>query len=161
MHKHCGFTLIELLVVILIISITMTFAAFSFGDFGEKRRIVTAAQHFANYVNVVKQQAILESNTLGIRINNTGYDVVRFKQPNTWVLMKQRIFRQQYFPKKVKIHLKLAGTAVSRGVNVPSIIATASGDMTPFELKIGTATQPNMASVKGKSDGTISVITHD
>lgn len=150
MLKLRGFTLIEILVVILIISITLGFAMLAFGDFGEKRSIVTAAQQFANYVTLVRQEAILESTTLGIHVNQDGYDAMRFKEPNTWQPMSQHIFHHKNFPKRTIIHFKTK-------TNNPSIIVNASGDMTAFELSFGSARASAMATVMGKSDGYITV----
>ncbi len=79
-----GFTLIEILVVLLIIGITMGFALMAFGDFGEKRRIVVAAEQFTNLIKLVQQQAILETSTLGIDVHDNHYDVLRFKPPASW-----------------------------------------------------------------------------
>ena len=39
-----GFTLIEVMVVVVIIGITIGFAMLSFGDFGQSRRLLTAAE---------------------------------------------------------------------------------------------------------------------
>ncbi len=155
MPKLRGFSLIELLVVLLIISITLGFAMLSYGDFGEKRSIVTAAQEFANYVTLVKQEAILESSTLGIRIDNTGYEALRFQESKTWQLMAHSIFHHHQLPKRVVIHLKKNRNQTQ----TPAIIVNASGDMTPFEIHFGTAKAADMVTVIGQSDGAVVVTT--
>lgn len=149
-----GFTLIEILVVLLIIGITMGFALMSFGDFGEKRRIIVAAEQFTQYVKLVQQQAILETSTLGINFKNDSYQVLRFKAPASWSpLPAKSIFHRQHFPRGLVINLKKANTKPG----TPIIIINSSGDMTPFTLDFGTSKQSSLATINGLRNGTISV----
>ncbi len=93
-----GFTLIEILVVLFIIGITLGFAMLAFGDFGGKRRIIVAAEQFANYIKFIQQDAILETATLGIRMDQRGYQVFRFQPPQRWVpVPKKSVFRPSIF----------------------------------------------------------------
>lgn len=151
-----GFTLIEILVVILIISITLTFAMLSFGDFGQKRKILATAQQFANYVKLVKEQAIIESSTLGIRINQNGYEVLRLQESNQWQPMPQSIFHAHTFPKQIKSLFKTKNKK-----NNQWIIFSATGDMTPFELKLGTSEEQNIVTLIGYTNGLIKLRTAD
>ena len=121
-----GFSLIEILVVLFIIGITFGFALLSFGDFGEKRGIIVAAEQFTQYIKLVQQYAILETSTLRIQINQDGYQVLRFQPPKTWTpIASTPLFRLQHFPK---------GLIVNGGGRPVIIIVDASGDMTAFTL---------------------------
>ena len=152
--KNNGFTLIEILVVLLIIGITMGFALMSFGDFGEKRRIIVAAEQFTQYVKLVQQQAILETSTLGINFKNDGYQVLRFKAPASWIaLPANSIFHRQHFPKGLVINLR----KISHKRGTPVIIIHSSGDMTAFTLDFGTTKQATLATIIGLRNGTITV----
>ena len=145
-----GFTLIEILVVLLIIGITCGFALIAFGDFGEKRRIIVAAEQFINNVKLVQQQAILDSSTLGIRFNHNSYQIVRFQVPASWTSMPANsIFHRHPFPKGLVIHWR--GITTQRGA--PAIIIYSSGDMTPFTLDIGTTKHTSIGTVSGSSNG--------
>lgn len=149
-----GFTLIEILVVLLIIGITMGFAVMSFGDFGEKRGIIVAAEQFTNYVKLVQQQAILETSTLGIRIHDNGYQVLRFQAPASWVpLPLNSIFHRHHFPKGLVVHLH----NIENKQGNPAIIINSSGDMTPFVLDFGSAKQTAISTITGKSNGSITL----
>ena len=153
-ERSHGFTLIEILVVVLIIGITLGFALLAFGDFGSKRRIVMAAEQFVNYVKFVQQQAILETSTLGISLNKNNYQVLRFQTPTDWQVMPQKnIFREQHFPDNAVVSIE---TTTNRK-GAPQIIINSSGDMTPFKLNISSERQINIASVIGKSNGTIAI----
>ena len=148
-----GFTLIEILVVLLIIGISMGFALMAFGDFGEKRRIIVAAEQFINVVKLVQQQAVLETSTLAIDVHDNHYEVLRFKPPASWSPMSTRsIFHRQHAVTGLVISLK-------NKTQNPSVIINSSGDMTPFTLDFGTSTQPSLATIVGANNGTITLHT--
>ncbi len=150
--KISGFTLIEILVVLIIISIVMTFAMTSFGDVGTKRAVVAEGQYFIHYVGLVRQEAILDAETLGIRINANGYEVFRFQEPNRWQPMKSALFRHHAFRNKLNIHLN-----ISQKQSI--IVISPSGQITPFEATFGTIGEPNMITISAQEDGFISVKT--
>jgi general secretion pathway protein H len=151
---HHGFTLIEILVVLLIIGITLGFTLISFGDFGQSRRMVMAAEQFVNNVKLVQQQAILEGSTLGIDINDNGYEELRFQAPTLWG-PKQSIFHRQHLPKGLIITI----TATDNNQKKPAIVINSSGEMTAFVLNFGTLKQPSIARVTGLGNGTLSIKT--
>lgn len=151
--QNRGFTLIEILIVVFIIGITLGFALLSFGDFGEKRRINAIAEHFAEVVTLVRQQAILETTTIAIKIKKNQYDVLRFMAPNTWRPLKSSLFHQQHFPPNLIIHL----IETNKKSNHDTIIINGSGDMTAFELTFSSSRESNIVSVFGQSNGQISV----
>ncbi len=149
-----GFTLIEILVVVLIIGITIGFALLAFGDFGSKRRILMSAEQFVNYVKFVQHQAIMETSTLGISVNQNNYQVLRFQAPSTWQTMpKKSIFHQQHFPDHAVVRFE---NTIQKNRN-PQIIITPSGDMTAFKLYFNSTSEENITSVVGESNGAIAL----
>lgn len=149
--RENGFTLIEILVVVFIIGITLGFALLSFGDFGNKRRILMSAEQFVNYVKFIQQQAILGTNTLGIAIKPQGYQVFRFQASSWQAMTKKKIFNEQFFPKNTVVQLE-NGLDKRKG---PQIIINASGDMNIFTLNFGSTQQQSIAKVIGYADGSI------
>jgi general secretion pathway protein H len=152
-QNNQGFTLIEILVVILIVGITLGFALLSFGDFGSKRRIVMAAEQFVNDIKLAQQQAILGTDTLGIHIDKTQYEVLRFIPPNHWRAMTHGFFRPQKFPENTIV------TLVNRAIvsSDPQIIINASGDITPFKLLFSSSNEADIVEVVGEHNGNVMV----
>ncbi len=144
-----GFTLIEILVVILIIGITLGFALMAFGDFGESRRLLFSAEQLADAIELAQQQAILETTTLGLRIDNRGYQMMKLQHAITWTTMPQTgIFKMNYFPKNTVLRIQ-----PTRPAGVPTLVINPSGDTTPFVLHLGTAKQPDFITLIGKANG--------
>lgn len=144
-----GFTLIEILIVIVIIGVTLRFAVLAFGDFGEKRRIVSVAEHIAETISLVREQAILESTPMAIDINQQGLNVYRQKDDNKWVAIKSSLFHNQHIPNKIKI--KLNQNKLTR------IIISDLGDMTPFTIFFGNQENSTMVSIHGFANGNLKV----
>lgn len=153
--RQRGFTLIEILVVMLIISITFGFAMLAFGDFGESRKIRTAAEAFAQFVELVHDQALLESSTLKIQLSNTSYSAQRLNTKHRWQPLHPSHNHQPTLPTKTRI-------TVAYGSNKPDhlvITMSGSGDMTPFKVYFGTEKQAHLAAVSADENG--QVIFHD
>lgn len=147
-----GFTLIEILVVILIIGITFSVALLAFGDFGASRKIRSAAEGFAQFLQVTHERALLESTTLQIQLKQTGYTIQRLNAQNRWQPLKNTYYRPHSLPPKTII-------SVAYGSKKPDqlvIIMSASGDMTPFKVHFGSAEKTRMATVIGNENGSIS-----
>ncbi|WP_082650380.1 type II secretion system minor pseudopilin GspH [Legionella parisiensis] len=146
-----GFTLIEILIVLVIIGITFGFALLAFGDFGEGRRILFSAEQLVNTLRLAQQQAILGTSTLGLRIDNNGYQVFQLYNNTQWKPISDKgVFKMTYFPQDTRIILK---TTNSTPAGVPPIIISASGDMTPFTLSFGSKQDTNLALLIGKHNG--------
>ena len=146
-----GFTLVEILVVMLIISITFGFAMLAQSDFGEKRKIHVSAEGFAQFLQVMHKRALLESSTLQIRLNQTGYVCSRLSTHNQWQPLKKAYYRQHDLPKKIKISVIYGGKKLDQ----LTIVISGSGDMTPFKVYFGTANNSHLVTVIGNTDGTI------
>lgn len=133
MPSERGFTLIELLVVLTIIGITLSVALLAFGDFGADRRIHIAATHFSNQLELLSEQAILESTTFGIEFTPHGYRILKFTPPQTWTrLSSNTVLRDHAFPEQTSIHFQS-----NRPEQTPAIILYPTGEMTPFTLTFG------------------------
>lgn len=149
--KSKGFTLIEILVVIVIVGITLGFALLAFGDFGRQRSILAGAEQFANYINFIQQEAIMENTTLGIDVHPPYYNVLRFTQAGWQPMSPQGIFKQQRFPYQAAVSFR------NNNRSRPQIVMNASGEITPFILFFDTPSNVTVAKVMGEISGLVAV----
>lgn len=155
MNKNRGFTLIEILIVIVIIGITVGFALIAYGDFGESRNRVFFMEQLVNTLRLSQQKAILETSTLGLRIDNTSYQILKYNNENNWSpISNTGIFKATYFPKNTVIILD-THTKTPKGL--PAIIINSSGDMTPFTLSFGANKDTIDTSITGTHDGRLNL----
>ncbi|WP_058479633.1 type II secretion system minor pseudopilin GspH [Legionella waltersii] len=151
MTPHKGFTLIEILIVIVIIGITIGFALVAFGDFGESKRIRFAAEQLLNTIKLSQQKAILESSTLGLKLDKSSYQILKFVNNKEWKpISNQGIFKIHYLPSHTVLHLKKNGNSEH---NSPDIILMPSGDMTLFTLDFGSNSEQSITRIIGSSNG--------
>lgn len=150
MRNNQGFTLIEIMIVLVIIGITFGFALIAFGDFGESKRVLFAAEQLVNNMRLAQQQAILETSTLGLRIDNYSYQILQLHGNSKWQeLSHTGVFKINYFPKNTLLILK---TNHQTKAGAPSIIINSSGGLTPFTLNFN-SNKENTATLTGNQNG--------
>lgn len=145
-----GFTLIEIMVVVVIAGIILSFALLAFGDFGRERRIFIAAEQFKNFVKLVQHQAMVESSTLGVRVTNKGYQVLRLKPPSHWEVLKQPVFHHR-FPAHTVIWFHEARS------EQPQLLVNAVGNLSAFQLDFKIQPDHLVATVTATADGVLTV----
>lgn len=151
MNANRGFTLIEIMIVIVIIGITVGYALVSFGDFGESKRVLIAAEQLVNNLRFAQQQAILQTSTFGLKIDSTNYQILQLHNNSHWQpLGNKGIFKLTYFPQNAVITLH---TQNRPPIGTPPIIIHASGDITPFTLDFGTTKENKLATLRGTRNG--------
>lgn len=155
MQNRQGFTLIEILVVLLILGIASGVALLAFGDFGASRKVTVAAEQFASYIRLVQQGAILEMNTLGIRVNQRGYQTFRLEAGQNWQPLSESLLGWKSFPQGVQVTLQ--GGVPKNNAALPDIIIDSSGDMTSFQLHFGNTRQPGIVRLIGQPNGILTL----
>lgn len=154
MSANRGFTLIEILIVIVIIGITVSFAMLAFGDFGQERRILFAAEQLRSSLRLAQEQSILKTATMGVRIDNTSYQIVKFQESSGWSNNNNKgIYKTVLFPNNTVINLKTDHKPKNKE---PEIIINTSGDMTPFTLVFGSTSKPVITTLTGSLTGSLS-----
>jgi len=141
-----GFTLIELLVVLLIIGITLHFASQSWGDFGEKRRVITAAEQFKMQVVSLQHHVLFASSPVGLSVSNNRYSIVSFNPDQGWQI--NPALHAPVMPAQVIVH------ALKKN---PAVIIDAQGNFNAFQVDFGTINRPYIACVIGSKNNEITV----
>jgi len=155
MQNNRGFTLIEILVVLIVIGVVSTVAVMSFGDFGRSRKVQVESEHFAVYLKMLQQKAILENHTIGLKVSDHHYEPFQF-EPKGWEPFSEaQILKKQSFGANIQAsEFSLIHTQER---NNSMIIIQPSGDFDPFILFLGTAGSPKSIKIKGHRDGSITI----
>jgi len=110
-----------------------------------------------NTLKLAQQQAILETSTLGLRIDNNSYQILKLHNLSTWEpLSNKGIFKITYFPKNTVMTLKTSNKTLQGS---PAIIINSTGDMTPFTLGLGTNEETVITLLTGHRNGSFNLST--
>lgn len=166
-NSNEGFTLIEILITIAIIGIIIAFAVFAVGDFGQSRRIKSAAEELDLLIGLVQEQAVLEPAVFGINIQPKGYGFFEFvlkdrKTGGKWEsLAHDEVLFNHTFPSQMSVSIKplrndfnLAAPATSQ---LPQIIISPNGNMTPFIIDMGKVNSAPSIRIIGQYNGELTL----
>ena len=144
-----GFTLIELLAVLLIVGIVVSAATLAFGD-NQAERMNRKSQQLAALIELAKEQAIFNSQELGILFTKDSYSFYTLttsldkekKEKFTWVpLEKDKLLNERILPDGLEYELFLEGVRVNFTASklkdvTPHIFILSDGTVSPFELNL-------------------------
>lgn len=144
-----GFTLIELLVVIFIISLVVAAASFTLGD-NQADRMKQKSQQLAALIDLAKEQAIFNSQELGLLFTENSYAFYRLntaldkekKEVTVWQpIDDDRILIKRTLPDGLEYELFLEGTKVTFAASklkeiTPHVFILSDGSVSPFEINI-------------------------
>lgn len=133
-----GFTLFEVIVVIAIISFALTIATISIGD-PQIKRIKQHSERIASLIQLVREQAIFNSQDYAISIWQSGYAFYTYDATGWLPVSGDRIFRIRELPEELEFYLHLDGIKVNlerEDKKKPQIFITSDGDISPFQLDI-------------------------
>jgi general secretion pathway protein H len=141
-----GFSLLELLVVVTIIGIFAGAAVLSMGALGSDRELEREALRLRGLVDLMQEEAILESRDYGILFAETGYRFYVYDYGQlAWLLVSDdRLLREYVLTEPLRLALDMDDRKVllaqdfeARGrieQPEPQVTILASGELTPFEV---------------------------
>ena len=144
-----GFTLIELLAVLLIIGVVVSAATLAFGD-SQAERMQQKSQQLIALIDLAKEQAIFNSQELGILFTKDSYDFYRLssikdkdkKEKSVWVPLEQdRLLKKRALPDGLEYELFLEGIEVNFSASklkdiTPHVFVLSDGTISPFKLNL-------------------------
>ena len=148
-RNDSGFTLIELLAVLLIVGIVVSAATLAFGD-NQAERMNRKSQQLAALIELAKEQAIFNSQELGILFTKDSYSFYTLttsldkekKEKFTWVpLEEDKLLNERILPDGLEYELFLEGVKVNFTASklkdvTPHIFILSDGTVSPFELNL-------------------------
>lgn len=136
-----GFTLLELLVVLVIIGIVVSFAVLSVGDGGRAAVVKREAQRLEGLLQLVSQQAVMQSRNYAVEFDPDGYSFLELDQStNRWTPVKDdNTLRARKLPQGLTLDVHLQdqpGQQLGRKRHKPMVMLLSSGEMTPFDATL-------------------------
>lgn len=92
----------------------------------------------------MQNQAIIESNPIGIQINATNYQIYQLNDEFKWKPAAGPLFSVLSLPNNVTFKLT---SNLKNTVRSPGIIIDNSGEINSFELQIGTSQHPQLVTL--------------
>lgn len=149
-----GFTLLELMVVIVLIGIILTFVVGTVGDGGRRDRIQREAQRITALVEMVGEEAVLQSSVIGMHFLEHGYEFMRYDGKKWRLIEKDELLRQRTLDSMIEMQLLVEGFRVELEATSavvededemedgeqdgpqPQVVFLSSGERTAFELTL-------------------------
>ena len=158
-----GFTLLEILVVLLIIGILTTVAVLSSGIVSDDRELEQSGQRLRSLIDLARDESVLQNREYGIALTIEGYEFVMFDNfTGQWLLFPpDDLFRPRNLPEEIEFGLTVEDRDILLPRNrvdpeiEPHIIFYASGEQTPFEIRIARRNQDDTYVITGDLTGKI------
>lgn len=158
-----GFTLIEVLVVILLIGIIASFAVMSIGDRSTADRLERDANRLKQVVQLASEEAQVKGIEIGLERTESGYRfLANTPAAAGWVPIEGGgPFGAQDFESPFEFELLAEGRVVpppepdAEADPVPAVLMLSSGEMTPFEIRLGARDLDHTWVVRGGPLGSV------
>lgn len=149
-----GFTLIEILVTVVLVSIILGIALLKFRDNDYDALLKQEAGRMARVMELADQQAIYQSQTIGMLLEDNQYSLLQFtvkeikdKQDNkdskvstvsTWEAVDDPLLKPRTLPEGMEMLVTIEGNSADLRPQsdkpVPQIVFLNSGEWTAFEI---------------------------
>lgn len=140
-----GFTLIEVMVVVVIMSIMIGTVALTFPN-SNNDLLKEDADRFIALVSLAQDEAILQSRSLAIAIDDEGYSFFR-REDKQWSPFQEEPFKARKLSGLVTSELYLEGISIKLKASQKTkaqIVIYPSGEVTPFTYSFGYKNKSNV-----------------
>ncbi len=166
-----GFSLLELLVVVTIIAVFAGVAVLSMGALGSDRELQREATRLQSLVDLLAEEAVLETRDYGLFFSETGYRFYVYDYPTlTWLQpVGDQLLGERTLEEPLQLSLELDDREVrleqdfeSMDTNEqpePQVIVFGTGEVTPFAVGFFRELNGGRFVLNTEFDGTTSVIS--
>jgi len=166
---EAGFSLLELLVVVVIIGLLVRAVMLSWAVLGNDREIEQEAARLRSVIDLLHEEALMQSRDYGLMFTQTGYRFYLFDyQRLEWVVpAADRLLETHRLPPQLSMTLVLDGRQVpllrdfeSRQIEnaEPQVMVLSSGEVTPFTLEMTREGIDGRFELTAALDGTVDVV---
>lgn len=145
--RQSGFTLLELMVVVVLIGIILTFVVGSVGDGGKHDRIQRETKRLNALIEMVGEEAILQSAIIGLHVEEQTYQFLRYQEDEWQVVENDSLLKKRALDSSMVLQLLVEGFAIELGGETeaegeeksaikPQVVFLPSGERTSFELAL-------------------------
>lgn len=135
-----GFTLLEIMVVIVIVGIVLSFMTLSTGSDRRAEQLEREAQRIVTLLQLASEEAVMRSEQLALRVNETGYEFMILENGKWIELADDRPLRPRELPAGIELRLELQDNPPpglsAEDSEQPQVFLLSSGEMTPFVLLV-------------------------
>lgn len=131
-RQSCGFTLLELLLVLAVLGVVIGIAGLAPGR-SPQRLAVQEAQLFLQFFEHVREQAVLQGQTLGIQVDEHAYRLSRLTEQG-WQAGDN--------PQSSELQLRLRLDDAPASASLVQLVLAGDEEHAPFTLYFSQADKP-------------------
>jgi len=161
--RHSGFTLLELLVVIMIIGLMANFMILSYPESSPDEIAETETRKLGHLVSLASQDALLRSRSIALHVTPDGYRFLVRGKDGIWAPSTDKLFVTRKLPESIGLELNTTsdeGQFISPDQETAQIIISASGEITPFKIRLIATNSNRYTELTGDFSGQLTVKAH-
>lgn len=138
-RRLAGFSLLEILVVLSILALLTALVVVRAGDGGPQGQIRTELDRVEALLAAQCDRALFQGRSIGLRLTASGLDFWEFSDGGWRALHGDRVLRPRQWPNPLspRAEVEHRGLNLGRAGSGPQVLCDPLGEMTPFELTLG------------------------
>lgn len=162
--KARGFSLVEILVVIVIIGVLALAVTLGVASASTERQLAREGERLQALIEHACVQSELTGREIGLRVDAKGYVFLRLGFDGWSADPLGNELRPRSWVPGLAVNLYRDGREVrlaQDGAEAPQLVCFSSGELSPFELKLGLGDSRSELAVRGDADGKVSLVREE